>query len=253
MKKEIAFLFCVILFIAAQAQIATSDTYNTSKGSLVIQPLVHASMLLTWQNKNIYIDPSQIEDLDYDFPKATVVFITDIHGDHLNIKTLQKIINSKTILVMPLAAQFKLKDSGIKNTIITLRNGETKKIAGIRVSAIPMYNLPESAKSKHVKGRGNGYVLDFRGKRVYIAGDTADIKEMRALKNIDIAFVCMNLPYTMTVAKAADAVLNFKPAVVYPFHYRGKGGFSDVNKFKIIVNQGNKAIEVKLKNWYPRK
>jgi len=253
MKKSLFFLFCVVFFNSTQAQIATSDTYNTTKGPLVIQPLLHASMLLTWQNQNIYIDPSQIEGLDFNFPKAAMVFITDIHGDHLNVKTLKKIINRNTILVMPLAAQFKLKGSGIKNTIITMRNGETKKIAGIRVSAIPMYNLPESAKAKHVKGRGNGYVLDFKGKRVYIAGDTADIKEMRVLKNIDVAFVCMNLPYTMTVAKAADAVLKFKPAIVYPFHYRGKDGLNDVNKFKMIVNQANKTIEVKLKNWYPKK
>lgn len=251
MKKLIFFLFCAVIFTATQAQIATSDTYNTAKGSLVVQPLVHASMLLTWHNQNIYIDPSRIEDLDFNFPKAAMVFITDIHGDHLNVKTLHKIINPNTILVMPLAAQLKLKGSGIKNTIITIRNGDTKKIANIRVSAIPMYNLPESANAKHVKGRGNGYVLDFKGKRVYIAGDTADIKEMRALKNIDIAFVCMNLPYTMTVVQAASAVLDFKPTVVYPFHYRGKNGLSDIRLFKSIVLEKNKSIKVILKNWYP--
>ena len=90
------------------------------------------------------------------------------------------------------------------------------------------------------------------GKRVYISGDTAGIDEMRELKNIDIAFVCMNLPYTMTVDKAASAVLDFKPSIVYPFHYRGKDGFSDVNRFKKLVNTDNKNIKVLLKNWYPK-
>jgi len=252
MKKLILFLLCTVIYSGIKAQVAIPDTYSTKKEPLIVQPLVHASLILTWNNQNIYFDPSRIEDLDFNFPKAAVVFITDIHGDHLNVKTLKKIINPNTILVMPLAVQLKLKGSGIKNTFITMRNGDTKKIMGIRVSAIPMYNLPESDKSYHVKGRGNGYVLDFKGKRVYISGDTADIKEMRDLKNIDIAFVCMNLPYTMSVEKAANAVVAFKPKVVYPFHYRGKGGFSDINKFKTIVNQGNKAIHVKLKNWYPK-
>jgi len=252
MKRIILFLLCAVIYTSTKAQLAKPDAYSTKKGTLIIQPLIHSSMILTWNTKHIYINPSNIEELNFNFPKADVVFITDIHGDHLNIKTLQKIINSNTILVMPLAVQLKLKDTDLKNTIITMRNGENRKIVGIRVSAIPMYNLPESDNSYHVKGRGNGYVLNFKGKRVYISGDTADVKEMRSLKNIDIAFICMNLPYTMTVEKAASAVLDFKPKIVYPFHYRGKGGFSDVNKFKSIVNQSNTAIYIKLKNWYPK-
>lgn len=252
MKRIIFFLICIVIYTSAKAQLAKPDTYTTKKGDLIIQPLVHASMILTWNSKQIYIDPSNIEKLDFNFPKADIVFITDIHGDHLNVKTLQKIINPNTILVMPLAVQLKLKDVGLKNNMIIMRNNESKKILGIRISTIPMYNLPENNNSYHVKGRGNGYVLDFKGKRVYISGDTADIKEMRNLKNIDIAFICMNLPYTMTVKKAASAVLDFKPKIVYPFHYRGKGGFSDVNKFKTIVNQNDATINVKLKNWYPK-
>jgi L-ascorbate metabolism protein UlaG (beta-lactamase superfamily) len=252
MKRTLIFLLCIVIYTSAKAQLANPDTYNTKKGDLIIQPLIHASMILTWDSKHIYIDPSSIEELNFNFPKADIVFITDIHGDHLNIKSLKKIINSNTILVMPLAVQLKLKDANLKNTIITMRNNESKNVLGIRVNTIPMYNLPKSNKSYHVKGRGNGYVLDFKDKRVYISGDTADIKEMRNLKNIDIAFICMNLPYTMTVKKAASAVLDFKPKIVYPFHYRGKGGFSDVNKFKSIVNQNDTSIQVKLKNWYPK-
>jgi L-ascorbate metabolism protein UlaG (beta-lactamase superfamily) len=115
-----------------------------------------------------------------------------------------------------------------------------------------MYNLPENSDSRHTKGRGNGYVINFGGKNVYISGDTEDIPEMRHLKNIDVAFVCMNLPYTMDVNQAANAVLEFKPKIVYPYHYRGQEGLSDVSAFKKLVNDGNKSIEVRLVNWYPK-
>ena len=118
---------------------------------------------------------------------------------------------------------------------------------GIGITAIPMYNLPETPDAFHTKGRGNGYVLTIGGKNIYISGDTEDIPEMRALKNIDIAFVCMNLPYTMPPDQAAQGVLAFKPKIVYPYHYRGQ----DVNIFKNLVNTGDKNIEVRLRNWYP--
>jgi L-ascorbate metabolism protein UlaG (beta-lactamase superfamily) len=114
-----------------------------------------------------------------------------------------------------------------------------------------MYNLPESQDSRHTKGRGNGYLITLAGKRLYVSGDTEDIPEMRQLKKIDAAFVCMNLPYTMDVKQAADAVLAFKPGIVYPYHYRGQGGLSDINEFKQIVNNKNSKIDVRLLDWYP--
>ncbi len=113
-----------------------------------------------------------------------------------------------------------------------------------------MYNLREDALQYHPKGRGNGYIVEFGGKRVYISGDTEDIPEMRQLKDIDMAFVCMNLPYTMTVESAASAVLDFKPKQVYPYHYRGTEVFGVVEKFKSLVNKGNKDIEVIQLDWY---
>ena len=132
-----------------------------------------------------------------------------------------------------------------------LNNGDRKERFEITVEAIPMYNLREEALKFHPKGRGNGYVLEMNDVRIYISGDTEDIPEMRNLKDIDKAFVCMNLPYTMTVESAADAVLEFQPKMVYPYHYRGTEGFSDVQKFKTLVNKGNESVEVKLLNWYP--
>lgn len=114
-----------------------------------------------------------------------------------------------------------------------------------------MYNLREEALKFHSKGRGNGYVLTIDGQRLYFSGDTEDIPEMRALKNIDKAFICMNLPYTMTEESAASAVLEFKPKQVYPYHYRGNPNVSDVSKFKTLVNQGDANIEVVQLDWYP--
>lgn len=177
--------------------------------------------------------------------------ITDIHGDHLNIETLNEIKTSNATFVVPEAVALKLPDNFKKNLII-LNNGEDTVLNSIKIEAIPMYNLPETEDSRHPKGRGNGYILNIDGKSIYISGDTEDIKEMRALKNIDVAFICMNLPYTMDIDQAADAVLDFKPKVVYPYHYRGKPGLSDVNAFKQMVNEGNPKIEVKLLDWYPQ-
>lgn len=131
-----------------------------------------------------------------------------------------------------------------------MNNGDTQDLGPFSIEAIPMYNLREEALKFHEKGRGNGYVLNWNNQRIYISGDTEDIPEMRNLKDIDIAFVCMNLPYTMTVESAASAVLDFKPKKVYPYHYRGKDGMSDVDEFKSIVNKANPNIETVQLIWY---
>ena len=135
--------------------------------------------------------------------------------------------------------------------IDVLYNGETKERYGILVEAVPMYNLREDALNFHTKGRGNGYILNLGRQRVYISGDTEDIPEMRSLQHIDKAFICMNLPYTMPVDKAAEAVLEFQPKEVYPFHYRGRPEVSDVQKFKSLINAKNKDIKVVQLDWYP--
>lgn len=132
-----------------------------------------------------------------------------------------------------------------------MNNGEEATKNGLKITAIPMYNITEGRLDKHVKGRGNGYVLEKDGYRVYISGDTEGIPEMRNLENIDKAFVCMNLPYTMDVEQAADAVVEFAPKEVIPYHYRGTNGLSDVEKFKTIVNETNPEIKVTLMEWYP--
>jgi len=135
-------------------------------------------------------------------------------------------------------------------TAKTLSNGETTKWDQWTIEAIPMYNLvrgPEPGKLFHDKGRGNGYLLTYGGKRFYFSGDTENIPEMRALKNIDVAFVCFNLPYTMTPEEAADGVLAFHPKVVIPYHFRN----SDVSIFQKKLE--GSGIEVRVLDWYPKK
>lgn len=141
---------------------------------------------------------------------------------------------------------------GFKN-VITMANGDYIELLGLNVEAVPMYNLPDDDTFRHPKGWGNGYVVTIGGKRFYFSGDTETIPEMRDLKDIDYAFVCMNLPFTMDVDQAADGVLDFQPRVVYPYHYRGRPDMSDVNKFKQLVDAGDSGIEVRLRNWYPEK
>ena len=235
---------------SALAQRPAADQVATNKGPLSIQPIQHGSAVLTWDNKTLYVDPAGGVEAFIGLRAADLILITDIHGDHLDPKTLEGINATKAIVIAPPAVAEKLP-AAFKDRVVVLRNGEKTDKLGISITAIPMYNLPESADARHTKGRGNGYVLTMGGKKVYFSGDTEDIAEMRALKNIDVAFVCMNLPYTMDVNQAAQAVLAFQPKMVYPYHYRGQDGLSDTEAFKKAVNATNGKIDVRLRNWYP--
>ena len=248
MKITIALTSLLTLMVSfVQAQLPAPEQYTVKGGTLSIQPIMHATMVMSYHKKTIYVDPTGGAEAFKGVANPDIILITDIHGDHMDAKTLQAINTKKTTFVVPKAVADKLPADLNKQKMIVLNNGESKMLAGIKIEAIPMYNLPVAADAFHAKGRGNGYVLTIGGKRVYISGDTEDIPEMRALKNIDIAFVCMNLPYTMDVTQAAPGVVAFKPKVVYPYHYRGQ----DVNVFKKLVNEADKDIEVKLVNWYP--
>ncbi len=209
-------------------------------------------MILEWDGTTIYIDPVGGAEVFANYPQPDLILVTDIHGDHLNVKTIEGLDTSKAKIMVPQAVADKMPEDFVPQLDV-LHNGDSKERFGFSVEAIPMYNLREEALKFHTKGRGNGYVIEKEGTRVYISGDTEDIPEMRALKNIDIAFVCMNLPYTMTEVSAADAVLAFKPITIYPYHYRGTEGLSDVANFKTIVNKGNPDIKVVQLDWYEKK
>jgi L-ascorbate metabolism protein UlaG (beta-lactamase superfamily) len=220
------------------------DHIPTDHGDLIIHPINHATLVLEWNGKVLDIDPVGPAKRFEGLPGPDLILITDIHGDHLDPALLPSLTSSKTTLIAPRAVLEKLPPALQRQTVV-LTNGESKTVEGIGIEAVPMYNTTPDRLRFHTKGRGNGYVLVLGGKRVYISGDTEDIPEMRALKNIDVAFVCMNLPYTMTVDQAASAVREFKPKVVYPYHYRG----SDLQKFKQEVGSDS-GVEVRLRDWY---
>lgn len=231
-------------------QIHAQDVLKTDMGDVKIHPVTHATLVLEWNNKAIYVDPNGGAEQFTGLPAPDLIIITDIHGDHFNKETLEKLNLQNAEFIVPAAVKEMMEGMEVKK-VHTLANGEQTTWNNIQVEAVPMYNLPETEDSRHPKGRGNGYVLTIGNKKIYISGDTEDISEMRQLKNIDVAFVCMNLPYTMSAEQAADAVLDFQPKVVYPYHYRGGGGqMSDVEAFKKTVESKNNKIEVRLRAWY---
>jgi len=216
------------------------DHVATSAGDLIIHPVNHASFVMQWDGKTIYVDPVGGADSYGDLPQPNLVLVTDIHGDHLDAETLSALGAS---IVAPEAAYDGSPDN-IKAMITTVMgNGDTTTWEGVGIEAMPMYNLTEERAQFHTKGRGNGYLLTLADTRVYVAGDTEAIPEMLALTDIDVAFIPMNLPYTMTVEQAAEAVRAFQPRIVYPYHYRG----SDVEEFRRLV--GDRS-EVRLRDWY---
>lgn len=231
--------------------VINSETAAVTKedSKIEIIPIEHATLILKTNNEIIYIDPTGGTEAFEGYVTPTLILITDIHGDHLNIETLKALNLSNTTLIGPAAVVEKLPKD-IAKSVVTLNNDDAYNFNSIDIKAIPMYNLREEALKYHEKGRGNGYVLTINNERIYISGDTEDIPEMRNLENIDKAFICMNLPYTMPIESAADAVLEFKPNIVYPYHYRGTEGLSDIDMFKEIVNNGDESIEVMLLDWY---
>jgi L-ascorbate metabolism protein UlaG (beta-lactamase superfamily) len=245
-------IFLALFTFWAFPLFSQTDQIPAEKGDITVTPIFHGTVVFQWDGKTVYVDPYGGAERFENLPAPDLVLITHKHGDHLNKGTLKGLDLSNTRLIAP---QSVVEDLGeiTFSEVWTMKNGETKSWNEITVEAVPMYNLPADDTPRHPKGWGNGYVITMGGKRIYVSGDTEDIPEMRQLKDIDVAFVCMNLPYTMDVEHAASAVIDFKPAIMYPFHFRGSGGFSDVEKFKKLVNEGTGTVEVRLREWYSEK
>jgi L-ascorbate metabolism protein UlaG (beta-lactamase superfamily) len=210
-------------------------------GDIRITAITHASFQLEYGGKVIHVDPTSPGDYS-SAKQADLVLVTDIHPDHLDPAAIARVRKAGAPVVAPAAAADKIESPTV------IANGETKTVAGISIEAVPMYNLqrgPAPGQLFHPKGRGNGYVLTLGARRVYIAGDTECTDEMRALKGIDIAFVPMNLPYTMPPSEAAECVKAFRPKAVYPYHYRGQ----NPEEFKAALK--GEPVEVRLLEWYP--
>jgi L-ascorbate metabolism protein UlaG (beta-lactamase superfamily) len=220
----------------------TGDHLATQNGDLVIHPINHASFVMSWNGKTIYNDPVGASTRYDGLPRANLILITHGHTDHFNTTTLGSVTGATCVILAPLAVANSMGTS-LRALTTVLTNGASTNVGGIGIDAVPAYN------DNHPLGTGNGYVLSLGGKRIYIAGDTGDIPQMRALPNIDVAFVPMNLPFTMSVSSAASAVRAFRPKVVYPYHYSPSTPPSDVNLFKSLVGL-DLGIEVRLRKWY---
>jgi L-ascorbate metabolism protein UlaG (beta-lactamase superfamily) len=232
-----------VLGLASQATWAAESSPSdknvavekTSQGDLTLQPINHSALRFAFKGKQYYVDPAGEADWDK-MPKADVILITHEHGDHLNPAVIDKIKKDGTLVY---ANASSVKKAGVGQT---LEVGERKQVLDITVEAVAAYNLnPERLKFHPKERKDNGYVLTFGDKRVYVAGDTEGTPEMKALKDVAIAFLPINLPYTMPPPEAADAARVFKPKILYPYH-QGKSDPAEVKK--LLADE--KAIEVRV-------
>jgi len=216
-----------------------TDTIKTSAGDLKITFIGHGTLMFNFGGKVIHVDPySDVADYA-SLPKADLILLTHEHRDHLDLKALNGVRTEKTVVVLTEACAQQVQGG------IVMKNGDVKAVEGLKIEAVPAYNLVhkrDTGQPFHPKGTGNGYIIAFGEKRVYVAGDTENTPEMKALKNIDIAFLPMNLPYTMTPEMVADAAKAFKPKILYPYHF----GETDASKVVSLL-KGTPEIEVRIR------
>jgi L-ascorbate metabolism protein UlaG (beta-lactamase superfamily) len=232
-------LLVVFFTFSAFAQEFERDTIATSAGNLEITFIGHGTLMFTFGGKVIHIDPwTKLADYSK-MPKADMILLTHEHRDHLDLKALELIRTDKSLLVLTETCTSRVKGG------IVMKNGDIKTLGGLKIEAVPAYNIVHMRSEGvpfHPNGIGNGYVITFGGKRVYVAGDTENIPEMKGLKGIDIAFLPMNLPYTMTPEMVADAARVFKPKILYPYHY----GDTDTSKILNLLKDMNE-IDVRIR------
>ena len=215
------------------------DVIRTSAGDLEITFLGHGTLLLTFDDKHIHVDPfSKVADYDK-LPKADVILITHEHHDHMDPDAMASVRTEKTKVVLTEICAKQVKGG------IVMKNGDVRSVDGLTIEAVPAYNIVhkrENGRPFHPQGDGNGYVVTFGDKRVYLAGDTENIPEMSDLEDIDCAFLPMNLPYTMTPDMAADAARAFQPKILYPYHF----GSTDTSELVDLLSE-QKGIEVRIR------
>jgi len=243
MMKQI--LLCVIVwalvsgFSAAAQEPFETDVIKTSAGDLKITFIGHGSLMLAFGGKVIQVDPfGRVADYSR-LPQADVILITHEHFDHLDLNALDMIRKDHTAIVLTETCTKSVSGG------IVMKNGDVRTVEGLEIEAVPAYNIVHmrsEGQPFHPKGVGNGYIVTFGDKRVYIAGDTENTPEMKQLKTIDIAFLPMNLPYTMTPEMVADAANAFRPKILYPYHFGNTATSRLVDLLK-----DNKDIEVRMR------
>jgi len=241
MNRNLAVLALALAAVApALGKTLQQDVIKTSSGDLTVTFVGHGSLVFAFGGKVIHVDPySRLADYAT-LPKADLILVTHAHGDHLDPAAIREIRTPKTIVVVSPACAGKVEGA------IVMRNGEEKTLLGIPITAVPAYNIVHTRPDGvpyHPRGEGNGYVLAFGDTRVYVAGDTENIPEMKELKDIAVAFLPMNLPYTMTPEMVADAARAFRPRILYPYHF----GDTDPQRLVALLG-GEKGIEVRIRD-----
>lgn len=240
-KLSVLFSVLIMLFalIAVTQEDFETDIIETSAGDLKITFIGHGTLMFSFGDKIIHVDPVG-RYADYtEMPKADIILVTHHHGDHLDGKVIDILSTEKTELVLTEICHERVKSG------MVIKNDDVKAIQGLKIEAVPAYNIVHMRREGipyHIKGQGNGYIITFGDKIVYIAGDTENIPEMKKLKNIDIAFLPMNVPYTMTPEMVADAAKVFMPKILYPYHY----GDTDTSKLVELLKDV-KEIEVRIR------
>jgi L-ascorbate metabolism protein UlaG (beta-lactamase superfamily) len=242
-RSALVVAFLLILFLAVIAARAEAefdmDIIETVQGPLQITFIGHGTLMFTFGGKVIHVDPVSRE-ADYSkMEKADLILITHEHHDHLDPQAIELVRTERTSVVLTEVCARQVSGG------VVMKNGEVSNVQGFRIEAVPAYNLVHMRSPGvpfHPKGVGNGYIITFGKKRVYVAGDTENIPEMKKLKNIDVAFLPMNLPYTMTPEMVADAAKAFKPAILYPYHY----GETDTSRLVELL-KGVDEVEVRIR------
>jgi len=232
-------IFTAMTFSVFSQNMPASDIIATASGNVEITFIGHGSLIFRMDNMNIFIDPVSGSGSYEKAPKADLILVTHDHYDHLDIDLINELKTENTIIICNGTAAAKVKGS------VAFKAGDTREIKDVKIEAVPAYNIVNMrspGQPFHPKGVGVGFILSFGGKRFYVAGDTENTPEMKALKNIDIAFLPMNLPYTMTPEMVADAAKAFRPKVLYPYHY------GDTYTDKIVQLLKDSGIEVRIRN-----
>jgi len=224
------------------------DHLATTNGDVVIQPLYHASFVMSWNGKIIYSDPD--DDGAYEsryagLPSGDLILVTHEHGDHYSTSKLTALRAASGVIIVPQRIYNMTGFAGFRANAIPLAYGVSTNVMGMTVEAVPGYD-----NSNHTYTNNNSYVITLGGRRIFISGDTSNTPQIRALTNIDVAFLCMNLPFTMNIFDATNCVRAMRPRIVYPYHYRESGNVqTNASSFKRILGT-EPGIEVRLRNWY---
>lgn len=236
-----------LLPFTARADDHGGDVFETPMGDISIHPIAHASFVLKTRDHVVYVDPVGDPALYAAFDAPDLILLTHEHPDHFDPSLIDEILTPTGYIIANPATYNKLTQQQ-KVQAQSMENGGWNAMQEMQIEAIPAYNTTEDRLQFHPQGRDNGYIISLAGFRIYISGDTEDTPEMRSLTDIDIAFVCMNLPFTMDAETAASAVAQIAPTYVYPYHYRGRdNGTQDPAEFAALLPTG---IETKLGGWY---